>query len=324
MSQRRYLGAAFACASYALYSLHFATVKWLSSDYSLWQLVFLRSVVVLLIALLASRRGTLRAAFASPGRGAMLFRGTLQFAAMACFFLAARQMSLSAVMTLYCTAPLIIAVLAVFMLGEVIRGYRWLALAVGAAGTVIAANPGGAISLVPTVLALASALFWAMTIIYTRRSGGRDSAAVQVLVTSVVFLAFSAGLMRWQTPGTAVQWGLMVALGVQVYLAQYCFFEACRHAPASLVGPLEYTSVAWSCLLGYLFFADVPALPVVVGALMVCASGIALTLNPGRPSSGTYWARTPGDAGTCSKTRSGSHTPVPAPPGSPGCRPPGA
>ncbi|WP_263264159.1 DMT family transporter [Pseudomonas sp. RIT-PI-S] len=276
---RKYLGIFFACASYAIYSLHYATVTWLESDYPLWQLVFMRSVVMVLITLALSRRGTAKAALRSPHMLSLVLRGVLQFIAMACFFLAAREMPLSAVMTLYCTAPLIIVVLSVFLLGEVVRGYRWLALMVGVAGSVIAANPGGAVSAVPALIAFASGLFWALTVVFTRKHGARDSAAVQLLVTGAVFIVLSAALLTWQMPSTLRHWGLIVALGVQVYLAQYCFFEACRLAPASLVGPLEYTSVVWSGVFGYLLFSDIPTLPIVIGAVLVAASGIALAMT---------------------------------------------
>lgn len=278
---RKYLGVAFACASYGIYSLTYATVKWLEADYSLWQLVFMRSVVMLLITLGVSHRGTASAAIYSPQRRSMGFRGVLQFLSMACFFLAARELPLSVVTTLYCTAPLIIVVLSVFVLGERVHGYRWLALLVGIVGSVLAANPGGALSPVPSLIALGSGVFWALTVVYTRKSGAHDSSAAQLLVTGAVFTLGSGALMTWQTPTSLWQWGLMIALGAQIYLAQYCFLEACRWAPASIVGPLEYTSVVWSCLLGYLIFADVPTVQLLIGAGLVCASGVALALSAG-------------------------------------------
>ena len=276
---RKYLGIFFACASYGLYSMHYATVKWLQADISLWQLMFMRSAVLVLIALLVSRRGTFAAAIRTPNRGSIVVRGVLQFASGACFFLAARSMPLSAVMTLYSTAPLIIVVLSIFVLGEQVRGYRWLALIVGVAGSVVAANPGGEMSFTPALSALASGLFWAVTVVYTRKNGARDSSAVQLLVTGLVFLVCSALLMTWQSPSSTLQWSLMIVLGVQMYLAQYFFFEACRLAPASLVGPIEYSGVAWSCVLDYLIFADIPTPHIVIGSLLVAISAIALAVS---------------------------------------------
>lgn len=76
--------------------------------------------------------------------------------------------------------------------------------------------------------------------------------------------------------------GPVIGIGLQIYLAQLLFFESCRFAPASLVGPLEYSSVAWACLFGLLIFADVPTAPVVIGGLLVIVSGVSLAISSRR------------------------------------------
>jgi drug/metabolite transporter (DMT)-like permease len=272
----------FALASYGMYSLHYATMKWLGANYPLWQLVLSRSVLMLAITLLVSERGTLRAAVASPYKGSTAFRGVLQFLSMACFYKAANVMSLSEVTILYSAAPIITVVLSIFLLGESVEGYRWLAVIVGVAGTAIAANPGGEMSAAPSLYALGSGLFWALTIVFTRKSGARESTSVQLLITGLVFTVLSAALLKWKAPATPGEWGLMIALGGQIYLAQYFFFQACRFAPASLVGPLEYSGVVWAAILGFLIFSDIPTPHVILGALLVCGGGIVLAVSARR------------------------------------------
>ncbi len=275
-ADRKYLGIVLALASYGMYSFHYATMKWLGAHHSLWQLVFIRSVVMVGITLAVSKRGTVAATMASPYKGPTLVRGILQFLSMACFFIAAQKMSLSEVTTLYTTAPLIIVVLSMFLLRESIHGFRWIALIVGVAGTIIAARPGGDVSVFPALVALASGLFWALTVVFTRKSGARERSSVQLLLNGLVFTVLSGILMTWSTPATLTEWMWMIGQGAQVYLALYFFFEACRYAPASLVGPLEYSSVVWSCLFGYMMFSNIPTPQVLLGAVLVSASGIVL------------------------------------------------
>lgn len=282
LADRKIVGVLFACAGYGMYSLHYATMKWLDTGFSLGQLTFARSAVMLAIALAFAPRGTVAATIASPYKFSTAVRAGLQLLSVLCFFTAAGSMSLAEVTTLYSTAPIIIVILSVFLLGEKVRGFRWLAIGVGIIGTIVAANPGAGLSLAPMVLALGSGLFWALTVVFTRKSGARESAAVQLVTTSAVFLALSLTFMTWKNPATLAEWLLLVVLGIQIYLAQYFFIEACRFAPASLVGPLEYSSVVWSCILGYLIFADVPAIPVVIGAALVTISGVVLALGTGR------------------------------------------
>jgi drug/metabolite transporter (DMT)-like permease len=92
--------------------------------------------------------------------------------------------------------------------------------------------------------------------------------------------------MRWEQPASLYDCGLMLALGLQIYLAQLFFFEACRFAPASLVGPLEYSSVVWACILGFLIFADIPSWQVITGGALVIASGVVLAISLRRDARG--------------------------------------
>lgn len=280
---RKLVGILFGCACYGVYSLHYATMKWLETDYPLSQLIFIRSLFMVVIAVGLGRRKVILAALASPYKGSTALRGTLQMISLVAFYLAAAQMPLADVTTIYSTAPLMTVVLSVLFLGEKAGVFGWIAVAAGLAGTLVAANPSAAVTLWPALLALTAGLFWAVTVVLTRVSGARESSSVQLLTTGVIFMAMSACFMTWKTPETWQDWGLMALLGVQIYLAQYFFFEACRFAPASLVGPLEYTSLIWACLLGFSVFGDIPPVQVLVGALLVAAGGVALAIGSRRP-----------------------------------------
>lgn len=68
-----------ALASYAIFSLHYATMKWLGGSFPLWQLIFARSVVMLCVTLIFGRSATIKALVASPYKWATAWRGVLQF-----------------------------------------------------------------------------------------------------------------------------------------------------------------------------------------------------------------------------------------------------
>jgi drug/metabolite transporter (DMT)-like permease len=278
-ANRRTLGITLALAGYAMFSLHYATMKWMGGGFPLSQLIFARSVVMLFITLLLGRTATIRAFIASPYKLSTAWRGVLQFLSALCFYVAASTMPLANVTTLYSTAPLIIVLLSTVLLGERIKAVHGIAIIVGLVGTIIATNPSQGASWTASLVALGSGVFWALTVVFTRMSGAREGSDVQMLTTSIVFLVMSAGFLHWKAPADLHQWALLVGIGVQIYLAQLLFFEACRFAPASLVGPMEYSSVAWACLFGFLMFADLPTTPVVIGAALVIVSGVALALG---------------------------------------------
>src|SRR3954454_8811551 len=116
-SERVGFGVLLVCACYFAYSLHYATVKWLNVSYPYWQLIFIRSALMLAFTVAMRPRVVLEAA-RSPFKGATAVRALLQVGSSYCFFAAAARMGLGEVATLYATAPLIIVMLSPVLLGE--------------------------------------------------------------------------------------------------------------------------------------------------------------------------------------------------------------
>jgi drug/metabolite transporter (DMT)-like permease len=56
-----------------------------------------------------------------------------------------------------------------------------------------------------------------------------------------------------------------------------------RYASASVLGPFLYQQIIYMSLLGWLVFGQVPDLAVVLGALVVVASGLYLLWREFRP-----------------------------------------
>ncbi|MNL66076.1 hypothetical protein D3C87_1904890 [compost metagenome] len=55
-----------------------------------------------------------------------------------------------------------------------------------------------------------------------------------------------------------------------------------RHADMSVIAPFEYVSLILTIVIGYFIFADVPTLTMIIGALIIVGSGIAVILREHR------------------------------------------
>ena len=64
--------------------------------------------------------------------------------------------------------------------------------------------------------------------------------------------------------------------------AQFTLVEAARSVPASVLGTVEYAALIWSFVFGYLFFGELPAATVYIGAFLVVAAGLTLALSERR------------------------------------------
>ena len=69
--------------------------------------------------------------------------------------------------------------------------------------------------------------------------------------------------------------GLLIAsCGVVAAAGTMLLTSAYRVAKASVVTPFEYSGVMWAPLWGYLFFAEVPRLGTVAGAVLIVGAGL--------------------------------------------------
>jgi drug/metabolite transporter (DMT)-like permease len=275
-------GILFAVLAYGLFSIHDASIKLLVEQLPVWQVLFVRSVIIIVASLAIGRRPLLERAIATPLKGAMALRGVLTLAAWICYFTASRHLALGQMTALYFAAPLIITLLAAPLLKEEVTPARWVAVGIGFAGVMFASDPFGVRPGIPALLVLIAAALWGYGVILMRKIARRETSLLQMLSANIVFMlgTGAACAFDWSTP-VAWQIALMTGVGVVGGLAQFFTFEAARLAPASVMATMEYTSLLWAFLLGYAIWGSIPPTAVFAGAALILMAGILLV--------GTEW-----------------------------------
>jgi drug/metabolite transporter (DMT)-like permease len=197
------------------------------------------------------------------------------------WYLSWKHMQLADTYALGFTAPLIMTVLAIPMLGERIRWRRILSTLVGFAGVLVMVRPtgaGGGIPLTPSVvLLMAGIVAMAITRIMARHLSRTETPECQAF-----WLMISHGLagigMLVAAPvldyGGISVWGALLFLGVSSGLAHCVFTRAYGLAPVSALAPYEYTMLLWGGLLGFLVFGEVPSWSTLAGAAIVALAGL--------------------------------------------------
>lgn len=190
-------GIALALSANAVFSTQDAVVKWLVADFAVLQVLFTRSLVIAIICALVYRRTAITGLAKSRNKPALALRAGAMIVAWLCYYSAARSLALADLVTLYYSSPLIITVMSIFILGERVSWARWLAVIVGFAGVVVAANPAGRPDLLPALLVLVAATLWAWANILMRQISASESTQVQMLFTGVAFVVVSAPALPW-------------------------------------------------------------------------------------------------------------------------------
>jgi S-adenosylmethionine uptake transporter len=270
-------GISLCTLGYGLFSIQDALVKWLVADYAVPQILFMRSVIIMVIAGLVGGRSSFANLARSRNKPALLLRAALILVAWMSYYSAARHLGLAQLTTIYFAAPIIVIFLSVIILGETVAPSRWIAVLVGFGGVLLAAKPAGTVDLVPAGMALFAALLWAFSVILIRLINRSETTANQMLASNALFALACAVMLiwLWKTPDL-FSLCLMLCLGVAGGLGQFALYEGFRYAPASALAPIEYTGLVWAFVYGYLIWADLPALNVVAGAVLIVASSLSL------------------------------------------------
>ena len=270
-------GIAFMVAACAVVSLNDATVKWLTTELPVGEIVCLRAVVAMALGLVFAwrERGYVSLRISSPRL--QLLRGLLAAGGMFLFVTGLRHLPLADAVAILFAAPLFSFVLAIIVLGEGLSARRIVASLAGFAGIVIMARPGTPHFTWILLLPLGGALCGGLREVITRHLSHRDSSSSTYLAgTVVVALASLASIaFGWEVP-SGQQLLLLGLAGVLVGFAEYFMIEAYRHAEVTLVAPFVYTCMVWASLFGFLIFGTLPAPAVVAGATFIIASGLYL------------------------------------------------
>jgi S-adenosylmethionine uptake transporter len=249
--------------------------KWLVADYTVGEILLLRSVgAVPVLLIIAYATGTRLGLAGNWGRH--VFRVLCQAGDSFCFYYATRSMPLADVMTYYMAAPLIITALSPFLLGEKVRLFRWTAVVVGFIGVIIALQPTGAAFSPAAIIALIGATMFGLSIVITRQM--RDAHWLPLVTWQFIgagIVGAIASPFAWVTPGP-LDTALMFLVGI---VASVCFMlitKALSLAPASLLAPFQYSAILWAALLGWIIWRDAPTPNIIIGNCIIIGSGLVI------------------------------------------------
>ena len=252
-----------------------ALVKIASETYPTGQIVFFRNFVAFLpLAIFVARAGGI-SVLRTRRLGGHLIRAGVGLSAMVCFFLSYKLLPLGEAVALGMAGPLFITALSVPFLGEKVGIRRWSAVVVGFLGVLVMTRPGSGIFDPAALIPLAAAFFLGLAMVMVRSLSRSEHSASIVFYFTITATVVSALSLPWQwvTPDWSGL-GILVTSGLIGGCAQFTMTQAFRMAPAALVAPFEYLALVFAMGYGFLIWAEIPDLWLIVGAVIVMASGI--------------------------------------------------
>ena len=272
-------GIVLMCLSTISFSIMHGLVRFVSEVLPPFQIAFFRNIfglAFLLPLLMRSRFAILR----TKQIGLHALRGVINMAAMLMFFTALAISPIAKVTALGFTAPIFMAILAVLVLGERFRIYRWSAIFLGFVGMLIILRPGLVAIDTGALLVIGSAVLWAIAMIIIKIQSRTESSLTIVAYMGIFLGVFSIGPAVWVWQPFGLQTlGFMVLIGLFGSIAQMAISGSLKETDSTALMPFDFLKLIWTAIIGVWFFAEVPDIYTWVGASVIFLSGFFIAFR---------------------------------------------
>ena len=271
-------GILYMLAATVMFAASMAIAKWQVASYSFAEVLFYRAIGSLAVcaALILPRTGL--AVFRTRRLRDHIGRSWTQAVAQSLLIVAFSLMPLGGAIAINFSAPLFATLFAALWLKEKVGLARACALAAGFLGVLLVAAPGAASFRLGALFALGNAVLFGSVTAAVRGMTVTESAETLTMYQMVLLLAFFAVAMPLfgMTWPSGLGLAAMLANGLLNGFGQYWWTRALSLAPPAAVGPFYYFSLVWALGLGFLFWGDIPTLPLLAGSAIVVGSGLFL------------------------------------------------
>lgn len=282
-SQSIIRGAFFIVASEVSFAISAAIIKQVSVSLPNESIVFFRNLFGLAILtplLIRSGKEILH----TDNFKLHLARSAFGMGAMYSFFYALAHIPLGDTMLIKSAIPLIIPFVSLFWLGEAISKQVIAAGIVGFIGVFLILEPNGQTDWA-SLVALASSIMAALAFVTVRKLSVTEPTLRIVAYFAIFGMSISSIplIWTWKTP-TAIEFLMLIAIGLCTTVGQLLLTRGYQNAPASKVGIFTYTSVPFGTFLGWLYFKEILDLNYLFGAVLIVIAGLIILKTRVSPS----------------------------------------
>ena len=266
-----------------------AVAKLIGETIPLGQAVLVRFAVQVLLLLPLIVYG--RRPWRMSGRVLRLtaLRTVLHILGIAMMFTALKYLPLADAVAIAFVMPFIMLVLGKYVLDEEVGPRRLIACVVGFLGTLLVVQPAFEQVGWPALLPIGVALNFAAFMLVTRQIAKQtdpiglqtvSGAMAVAIMVPILWLTqdWGFGPLALVTP-SAVEWGLLLAIGALGTLAHLLMTWSLRYAPSATLAPMQYLEIPFATAIGWLVFNDLPNALSALGICVMLAAGLYIVVR---------------------------------------------
>jgi drug/metabolite transporter (DMT)-like permease len=191
--------------------------------------------------------------------------------------------SLTTIYTLSYTSSLFMIVLSALILKEKIAKEKWIAVAIGMVGVIIAMRPGTSVFEMAAIVVLFGTFLGSLNKILMRRLAATEhSLAIAVYPNvAMILVTFPFLIATWQ-PMTWHDLGFFAIVGVITAAGQYAIAHSLRFAQGSTLASMDYSTFFWVVMLDFFWWDRVPDKATLIGAAVIVGSNLYILFRSRR------------------------------------------
>jgi len=254
-----------------------SVARHLSPELTVFVIVFFRALFgVMFLTPIVAKRGI--SILRTSKTRIFAIRSVSAYLSLIFYFLAASHIPLADIAAIGFTRPAFACIAAILFLGELARGRRWLAMAIGFAGAMIIVRPGFAEVNEGVFYAFAAVSFTVCNTIFIKYLSYTEHPDTIALYQGlfVMPLALIGAIIFWKTPSLEqIAW--LALLGFLGAMTQRTLARSFAAADATVVTVLDFLRLPIAALMGLVLFNEWPVIWVWVGGAVIVCSSILLT-----------------------------------------------
>jgi len=242
----------------------------LSGELSIFQTLFIRSVLGLICLTLVITFSKQKGLIGTQKLGLHVFRNIFHFAGQYGWFVGIGLLPMAEVFALEFTTPVWTLIIAALFLGEKITQRKVISICFGLLGVLIIVQPGYAIVDVASLIVLGAAVTFAISYSATKYLSASEKPISILFYMCVIQLPIGLvmSLEGWVNP-VGIQWLWLSVVGLAALAAHYCTIKAMQHAEITTIVTLDFLRLPFIALLGVLLYAEAFELALLIGGALM-------------------------------------------------------
>jgi len=271
-------------------SLGDALIKLRSSDFVIWQIFVVRSLLAIPILVIFMGFTDRQSLHIPDTMFWTICRSVLLVSMWLSYYLALPHLSLSIAAAAYYTLPIFITLFAALFTGDRIDHYGWIAVALGFIGVLLILRPDSENFNWYALLPILSAVLYALAMILTRTRCRAVHPLMLSLALNIVFVVTGSiaalyitnlftesreGFLLGQWSAMdATEWISMAMLAIILLIGSIGAAIAYQNGPPSVIGIFDFGYVGFAVLWSILLFKQTPDNMSVAGIALIVIAGI--------------------------------------------------